>query len=168
MANFNLTVNGETRQVDVEPDMPLLWVLRDELGLVGTKYGCGIAQCGACTVHLDGVAVRSCTMPISVLRDQAITTIEGLADGANLHPLQEQWIKQDVAQCGYCQAGQIMSAASLLATNANPSDTEIDQAMAGNYCRCGTYNRIRSAIHGAAQDMNAMFYDATDTSEASA
>lgn len=167
MTQFSLTVNGERYQIDVEADTPLLWVLRDELGFVGTKYGCGIAQCGACTVHLDGVAVRSCVIPISALEAQAVVTIEGLADGANLHPLQEQWIKQDVPQCGYCQAGQIMSAASLLAHNKNPSDTEIDQAMAGNYCRCGTYNRIRSAIHGAAEQMNAAFYDATSKSQAS-
>ena len=155
MAEYRLSVNGETRQVEVESDTPLLWVLRDELGLVGTKYGCGIAQCGACTVHVNGTAIRSCVMPVSAVGDQEVTTIEGLANGAELHPLQKEWITQDVAQCGYCQAGQIMSAAALLATNASPTDEDIDQAMSGNYCRCGTYNRIRSAIHTAAGEMEA-------------
>ena len=155
VAEYRLSVNGETRQVEVESDTPLLWVLRDELGLVGTKYGCGIAQCGACTVHVNGTAIRSCVMPVSAVGDQEVTTIEGLANGAELHPLQKEWITQDVAQCGYCQAGQIMSAAALLATNASPTDEDIDQAMSGNYCRCGTYNRIRSAIHTAAGEMEA-------------
>lgn len=167
MANYRLKINGEARDVVAEPDTPLLWVLRDELGMTGTKYGCGIAQCGACTVHLDGVAIRSCALPVSALADQAITTIEGLAQGANLHPLQEEWIKQDVAQCGYCQAGQIMSAAAFLATNPAPTDEDINEAMAGNYCRCGTYNRIRSAIHSAAATMRSrtvsdLYFDAAD------
>ena len=153
MAKYTLVINGQRTELDVEPNMPLLWALRDELGLIGTKYGCGIGQCGACTVHLDGVAVRACSLPVSAVGDQVITTIEGLAEGTQLHPLQEQWIAQDVAQCGYCQTGQIMSAAALLAVNVAPTDEDIDVAMAGNYCRCGTYNRIRSAIHGAAQEM---------------
>ena len=168
MAEYVLNVNGEARRVDVEADTPLLRVLRDEIGLVGTKYGCGIAQCGACTVHVSGNAIRSCVMPVSAVGQQAITTIEGLADGAELHPLQKEWITQDVAQCGYCQAGQIMSAAALLASNPNPTDDDIDQAMSGNYCRCGTYNRIRSAIHSAAGQMeSALFYDATSPEVAS-
>ena len=170
MAEYRLTINGEARDVVAEPDTPLLWVLRDELGMTGTKYGCGIAQCGACTVHLDGVAIRSCALPVSALSDQAITTIEGLAQGAELHPLQQEWIKQDVAQCGYCQAGQIMSAAAFLATNPEPTDDDINEAMAGNYCRCGTYNRIRSAIHGAAARMrgrtvSGLYFDATGGDE---
>ena len=170
MADYRLNINGEARKVVAEPDTPLLWVLRDELGMTGTKYGCGIAQCGACTVHLDGVAVRACTLPVFALADQAITTIEGLANGVDLHPLQEEWIKQDVAQCGYCQAGQIMSAAALLATNSEPSDEDINQAMAGNYCRCGTYNRIRSAIVSAAATMRSsqigdLYFDAAQTRE---
>ena len=154
MSKFKLSVNGESLEVDVKPEMPLLWVLRDKLKLTGTKYGCGIAQCGACTVHINGTAVRSCTFPISAVTGP-VTTIEGLADGGNLHPLQTAWIEHDVPQCGYCQAGQIMSAAALLATNSRPSDEDIDAAMAGNYCRCGTYIRIRSAIHTAASFYNA-------------
>jgi len=154
VSRFSLTVNGETHEVDVRPEMPLLWVLRDKLKLTGTKFGCGIAQCGACTVHVDGVAVRSCTLPVSAVKGR-VTTIEGLADGADLHPLQAAWIEHDVPQCGYCQSGQIMSAAALLATNPQPSDSEIDAALAGNYCRCGTYVRIRSAVHTAAS-----FHDA--------
>jgi len=153
MAKYAFVINGERTELDVEPNMPLLWALRDELGLIGTKYGCGIGQCGACTVHLDGVATRSCSLPVSAVGDQVVTTIEGLAEGTQLHPLQAQWIAQDVAQCGYCQTGRIMSAAALLAVNVAPTDEDIDVAMAGNYCRCGTYNRIRSAIHGAAQEM---------------
>ena len=153
MASYEIRVNGETRSVDVEDDTPLLWVLRDELGLIGTKFGCGIAQCGACTVHVNGTAMRSCVLPISAVGDGQVTTIEGLAQGAELHALQQQWISQDVAQCGYCQAGQIMSAAALLATNVAPTDEDIDQAMEGNYCRCGTYIRIRSAISAAAAQM---------------
>lgn len=155
MPDYRLKVNDQEHRISVEADMPLLWVLRDELGLVGTKYGCGIAQCGACTVHVDGVAVRSCVLPISALGNGAVTTIEGLAEGSELHPLQQQWIAQDVPQCGYCQSGQIMSAAALLATNAAPTDDDINTAMNGNYCRCGTYNRIRSAIHAAASQLNA-------------
>ena len=134
--------------------MPLLWVLRDKLKLKGSKYGCGIAQCGACTVHLDGVPVRSCVLPISAVSGE-VTTIEGLAQDGTLHPLQTAWIEHDVPQCGYCQSGQIMSAAALLATNAAPTDDDIDQAMAGNYCRCGTYVRIRAAVHSAAASYNA-------------
>ena len=149
MSKYELSVNGERVEVDVSPQMPLLWVLRDKLKLTGTKFGCGIAQCGACTVHVDGKAVRSCVLPVSAVSG-SVTTIEGLADGGNLHPLQSAWIEHDVPQCGYCQAGQIMSAAALLSTNAQPADEDIDEAMAGNYCRCGTYIRIREAIHTAA------------------
>lgn len=154
MSRFKLVVNGEALEVDAEPSMPLLWVLRDKLKLTGTKFGCGIAQCGACTVHVNGTAMRSCVLPISAVAGE-ITTIEGLADGGNLHPLQEAWIEYDVPQCGYCQAGQIMSAAALLATNSQPTDDEIDVALAGNYCRCGTYIRIRQAVHSAAAYYNA-------------
>ncbi|MFT7652749.1 MAG: isoquinoline 1-oxidoreductase alpha subunit [Limisphaerales bacterium] len=161
MSEYRVIVNEEAYSVEVEADTPLLWVIRDELGFVGTKFGCGISQCGACTLHVDGVAVRSCSFPISAVGEGKITTIEGLAEGSVLHPLQQQWISQDVAQCGYCQAGQLMSAAALLANNPSPSDADIDLAMEGNYCRCGTYNRIRSAIKGAAKQMNAQFYDAT-------
>ncbi len=150
MTTMTLEVNGTTRQVDVDPDMPLLWVLRDVLGLVGTKYGCGIAQCGACTVHVDGVAMRACVLRAADVAGRPIRTIEGLADGTQLHPLQQAWIDRDVAQCGYCQTGQIMSAAALLARTPSPSDADVDAALAGNYCRCGTYNRIRAAIHDAA------------------
>jgi isoquinoline 1-oxidoreductase alpha subunit len=145
-----LTVNGEERQVDVaDPAMPLLWVLRDHLDLVGAKFGCGIGQCGACTVLVDGAAMRSCSVPVSAVAGSSVTTIEGLAKGDALHPLQEAWIAEDVAQCGYCQAGQIMSAAAVLAKNASPSVAEIDAGMAGNLCRCGTYLRIRRAIQRA-------------------
>jgi aerobic-type carbon monoxide dehydrogenase small subunit (CoxS/CutS family) len=155
MATFNLTINGQQRQVDVDPNTPLLWVLREHLDLVGTKYGCGIAQCGACTVHLEGTAVRSCTLPVSAVGERSITTIEGLAeDEDNLHPVQEAWLEHDVPQCGYCQAGQIMSASALLANNANPTEAEIDEAMEGNICRCGTYVRIRKAIKTAADNMS--------------
>jgi isoquinoline 1-oxidoreductase subunit alpha len=146
-----LTVNGEERQIDAaDPAMPLLWVLRDQLDLVGAKFGCGIGQCGACTVLLDGTAVRSCSLPVSAAAGKSVTTIEGLAKDGVLHPLQEAWIAEDVAQCGYCQAGQIMSAAALLKTTPQPSDAEIDAGMAGNLCRCGTYLRIRKAIKRAA------------------
>ena len=148
---MRLNVNGTERQVDAPEEMPLLWVLRDVLGLTGTKFGCGMAQCGACTVHLDGEAVRSCAVPISAVGERKITTIEGLSpDGS--HPVQKAWVQQDVVQCGYCQPGQIMSAVALLAHNPDPSDSEIDVAMAGNICRCGTYQRIREAVHAAVAD----------------
>jgi isoquinoline 1-oxidoreductase subunit alpha len=147
---YTLTVNGKPRTVDVPPDMPLLWVLRDVLDLKGSKFGCGIGQCGACTVHLAGTPVRSCSLPISTAAGKSITTIEGLtADGS--HPLQRAWAELDVPQCGYCQAGQIMSAAALLKTTPRPTDADIDRAMAGNICRCATYVRIRAAIHKAAE-----------------
>ncbi|MDH3644411.1 MAG: (2Fe-2S)-binding protein [Gammaproteobacteria bacterium] len=154
MSKFKLTVNGEIHEVDVSPEMPLLWVLRDKLKLKGTKYGCGISQCGACTVHMGGTAVRSCVLPVSAVTS-AVTTIEGLAEGGALHPLQAAWIEHDVPQCGYCQAGQIMGAAALLAANGDPTDDDIDEALAGNYCRCGTYIRIRKAVHTAASFYNA-------------
>ncbi|HCC43485.1 MAG TPA: (2Fe-2S)-binding protein [Gammaproteobacteria bacterium] len=146
---MKLTVNGQDIDLDVRPDMPLLWVLRDKLKLTGTKYGCGIAQCGVCTVHIDGEPVRSCVLPVSAVSGK-VTTIEGLSGDGELHPVQTAWMEHDVAQCGYCQAGQIMSAAALLNKNRNPTDDDIDRAMSGNYCRCGTYVRIRSAIHEAA------------------
>jgi len=146
---FTLTVNGKATTVDVPGDMPLLWVLRDVLNLKGTKFGCGIAQCGACTVHRAGVAIRSCSTPVSTIGNAAITTIEGLSANGN-HPLQIAWQDIDVPQCGYCQAGQIMSAAALLAKTPKPSDADINTAMSGNLCRCGTYTRIRAAIHHAA------------------
>jgi isoquinoline 1-oxidoreductase alpha subunit len=148
---YKLNVNGKTLEVDVEADTPLLWVLRDTLGLTGTKYGCGMALCGACTVHLDGEPIRSCVTPISALTDaQKITTIEGLSTDRS-HPVQKAWIELDVPQCGYCQSGQIMSAAALLEKTPKPTDADIDSAMAGNLCRCGTYQRIRAAIHRAAE-----------------
>jgi len=151
---LSLMVNGAVAEVDVDPSTPLLWVLRDALGLVGTKFGCGIAQCGACTVHLDGSPVRSCSLPVSAVKNASVTTIEGLAGGAGrLHPLQATWIALDVPQCGYCQAGQLMSAAALLKRIPAPTDQDIDAAMAGNLCRCGTYTRIRKAIHRAAAEM---------------
>ena len=149
MATYTLKINKKEHQVDVAPDTPLLWVLRDHLNLLGTKYGCGIGQCGACTVHLNGNAVRSCSLPVSVIGDAEITTIEGLSEEGD-HPVQQAWLEHDVAQCGYCQAGQIMSAAALLNQNPNPSDEEIKSAMNGNLCRCGTYLRIRKAIKTAA------------------
>jgi isoquinoline 1-oxidoreductase subunit alpha len=145
-----LTVNGKTHQVDVDPDTPLLWVLRDTLGLAGTKYGCGIAQCGACTVHVDGTATRSCSVPVSSVERSQITTIEGLSTNGSLHPVQRAWIAHDVPQCGYCQSGMIMAVAALLKENPQPSDADIDAAIT-NICRCGTYARIRTAIHTAAQ-----------------
>jgi len=145
-----ILVNGQRREVAVDPDTPLLWVLRDALGLTGTKYGCGIAQCGACTVHLDGRAVRSCVTPLSAVGNAAVTTIEGLSRDAS-HRVQRAWIAEEVPQCGYCQSGQLMSAAALLGANARPSDADIDRAMAGNICRCGTYDRVRKAIHRAAE-----------------
>jgi len=145
-----LNINGKSVDVDVDPEMPLLWVLRDVLGLTGTKFGCGMALCGACTVHLGGQAVRSCQTPISAVGEQPITTIEGLSKDRS-HPVQQAWLELDVPQCGYCQSGQIMSASALLATTPRPSDADIDAAMAGNICRCGTYQRIRAAIHRAAE-----------------
>jgi isoquinoline 1-oxidoreductase subunit alpha len=147
---ITLNVNGRTMQADVEPDTPLLWTLRDGLGLTGTKFGCGMAQCGACTVHLDGEPIRSCVTPVSAVGNKKITTIEGLSPEGN-HPVQAAWIKEQVPQCGYCQSGQIMSAAALLAKTPKPTDDDIDKAMAGNICRCGTYQRIRAAIHTAAE-----------------
>ena len=149
MALYKLKINGRDYQADVEPDTPLLWVLRDHLGLVGTKYGCGIAMCGACTVHVNGEAARSCVLPVSSLASAKITTIEGLSSTGN-HPVQQAWDETDVPQCGYCKAGQIMTAAALLKRNPKPSGEEIDTAMAGNLCRCGTYHRIREAIQLAA------------------
>jgi isoquinoline 1-oxidoreductase subunit alpha len=146
---FQLIVNGKAQSVDVPANMPLLWVLRDTLGMTGTKFGCGMALCGACTVHLDGEAIRSCITPVSSVAGKKITTIEGLSPDRS-HPVQRAWIEVDVPQCGYCQSGQIMSAASLLAKNQKPSDSEIDEAMKGNICRCGTYQRIREAVHRAA------------------
>ena len=146
---INFTLNGKAQTVEVSPEMPLLWVLRDTLNMTGTKFGCGMALCGACTVHIDGAATRSCITPISAVSGKKITTIEGLsADGT--HPVQQAWIAEDVPQCGYCQSGQIMSAVALLAKKSNPTDSDIDDAMSGNICRCGTYQRIRKAIHRAA------------------
>lgn len=150
MARLTLKVNGKRRIVDVSEDTPLLWVLREHLGLTGTKYACGIGQCGACTVHINGEPMRSCALPVSVVEGANIVTIEGLSKDGD-HPVQEAWKEVDVPQCGFCQAGQIMTAASLLRKNPNPTDTDIDTAMAGNICRCGTYNRIREAIHLAAK-----------------
>lgn len=153
MATFKITVNGQPKQVDVDPQTPILWVLRDHLQMVGTKFGCGIAQCGACTIHLDGTAARSCSVPIASVGDMKITTIEGLSDNID-HPLQKAWLEHDVPQCGYCQAGQLMNAAALLKENPNPTDAEIDAAMDGNICRCGTYVRIKAAIKTAASQMS--------------
>jgi isoquinoline 1-oxidoreductase alpha subunit len=147
---ITLNINGQAHSLDVAPDMPLLWALRDVLGMTGTKYGCGQALCGACTVHVDGVATRSCVLPVSAVAGSRITTIEGLSAKSD-HPVQQAWVQHDVPQCGYCQSGQIMSAAALLAKNPDPSDADIDMAMAGNICRCGTYNDIRAAIHTAAK-----------------
>jgi aerobic-type carbon monoxide dehydrogenase small subunit (CoxS/CutS family) len=147
---ITITVNGRRHELDIDPDMPLLWALRDNLGLTGTKYGCGIAVCGACTVHVDGETVRACVTPLSAVAGKKITTIEGLSVD-NGHPVQRAWIEHDVPQCGFCQSGQIMQAVALLAKNPNPSDADIDQAMNGVLCRCGTYQRIRSAIKRAAQ-----------------
>ena len=150
MSKYSLKINGQSHDVDVASDTPLLWVLRDTIGLVGTKFGCGVGQCGACTVHLDGVASRACLTPVSVAAGVKVTTIEGLSpDGS--HPLQRAWMAIDVPQCGYCQGGQIMSAAALLARNASPTDQDIYDAMAGNICRCATYHRIRAGIHRAAE-----------------
>lgn len=153
MANYKLTINQKIHEVDVEPDTPLLWVLRDHLNLLGTKFGCGIGQCGACTIHLDGSATRSCSLPVSVLEGMNITTIEGLSEDGT-HPVQEAWKSIDVPQCGYCQAGQIMTASSYLNENPSPSKEEIRQAMHQNICRCATYNRIEKAVEEAAQKIS--------------
>ncbi len=153
MAKFTLNINGKPTTLDAEPNMPLLWALRDVLGMTGTKFGCGMSQCGACTVHLDGNAVRSCSVPVSQIRKSKITTIEGIAANVE-HAVQQAWIAEQTPQCGYCQSGQIMSAVALLAKNTSPSDADIDAAMAGNLCRCGTYPRIRKAIHRAAESLN--------------
>ncbi len=154
MANYTLNINGKKQQIDVDPTTPMLWVLRDHIKLVGTKFGCGIAQCGACTIHLGDNAVRSCQLPISAVGDQKITTIEGLSENGD-HPVQQAWLEIDVPQCGYCQAGQIMSASALLKRSPNPTDEEIETAMNGNICRCGTYTRIKKAIKTAANSENA-------------
>ncbi len=153
MASYSINVNGEKRTVDVSPDTPLLWVLRDSLGLVGTKYGCGIAQCGACTVHVNGTAVRSCSLPVSAVKESNITTIEGLSKEGD-HPVQQAWMEVDVPQCGYCQAGQIMTATALLAKTPKPTDAQIETAMNGNICRCGTYHRVKEAIVLASSKLN--------------
>ncbi|NVJ88421.1 MAG: (2Fe-2S)-binding protein [Flavobacteriaceae bacterium] len=152
MPNYTLNINGKQRSVSADADTPLLWVLRDELDLVGTKFGCGIAQCGACTVHIDGVATRSCQTQVSILSDAKITTIEGLSEDGS-HPVQEAWKEIDVPQCGYCQSGQIMTASAFLAENKNPSEEEIREAMHGNICRCASYNRIEKAVKVAAKKM---------------
>lgn len=152
MATYQLQINGKTLNADVEPDTPLLWVLRDSLGLLGTKYGCGIGQCGACTVHLNGTAIRSCALPVAAVGTKKVTTIEGLSENGT-HPVQQAWDEVDVAQCGYCQAGQIMTAAALLAKNPKPSAEQIDTAMNVNLCRCGTYHRIREAVVVASNKM---------------
>ena len=150
--SIRFKVNGKAVAVNSEPDTPLLWVIRDEIGLTGTKFGCGAALCGACTVHLDGVPIRSCSTPLSVVAGHSVTTVENLSRNNN-HPLQKAWIQHDLPQCGYCQSGQLMSAAALLASNKNPSESEIDIAMSGNICRCGTYVRVRAAIKTAAAEM---------------
>jgi len=150
--SLRFDLNGSTVSVQAEPDTPLLWVIRDEVGLTGTKFGCGAALCGACTVHLDGTAIRSCQTPVSSVAGKKVSTVESLS-GNNSHPLQKAWIKHQVPQCGYCQSGQLMSAAALLAKNKNPSDGDIDAAMSGNLCRCGTYNRVRAAVKDAAAEM---------------
>ena len=149
MAIFNLNINGQSHQVDVDPGTPMLWVLREHLNLVGTKYGCGIAQCGSCTILLGDIAMRACILPVSQVGAQPITTIEGLSENGD-HPVQQAWLEHDVPQCGYCQAGQIMNAVAFLKANPNPSDTQIEAAMNGNLCRCGTYTRIKAAIKTAA------------------
>jgi isoquinoline 1-oxidoreductase alpha subunit len=152
MAIYKLTVNGKKYEVDADPATPVLWVLRDQLNMVGTKFGCGMAQCGACTIHLGDVAMRSCVLPVSSVGNQEITTIEGLSEKGD-HPVQKAWIEHDVTQCGYCQAGQIMTAAAFLKKNSNPTDDEIAAAMNGNICRCGTYYRIRKAVKTAAESL---------------
>jgi isoquinoline 1-oxidoreductase subunit alpha len=152
MATINLNVNGKSQTVDVDPNTPVLWVLRDHLNLTGTKYGCGIAQCGACTIHLDGEALRSCSLPVSSAEGAKITTIEGLSENGD-HPVQQAWLEHDVPQCGYCQAGQIMTAVALLKNNPAPSDAEIESGMNGNICRCGTYLRIKEAVKTASKSL---------------
>ncbi|MBT8077661.1 MAG: (2Fe-2S)-binding protein [Gammaproteobacteria bacterium] len=158
---ITLTINGETRQLDVDPSTPILWVLREQAGLSGTKFGCGIAQCGACIVHLNGNPIRSCVTPVAAAANQAVTTIEGIA-GARPHPVQQAWIDEQVPQCGYCQSGQIMSAVALLDANPDPSDEDIDLAMSGNICRCGTYPRIRRGIKRAAAHLRALQEDSSN------
>lgn len=170
---INFKVNGEPHSLDIDPDTPLLWAIRENIGLSGTKFGCGISQCGACTVHLNGVPVRSCITPVASAEGTEITTIEGIADESGLHPIQQAWIDEQVPQCGYCQSGQIMSAVALLRDNPNPSDTEIDTAMSGNVCRCGMYARIKRGIKrvasGSASDSMVTVYNpkASDTNTAS-
>lgn len=154
---MKLTVNGQVHEVDVSPDTPLLWVIREQLGLTGTKFGCGIAQCGACTVQVNGTATRTCVLPVAAVEGAEITTIEGIGQQGELHKVQEAWIAEQVPQCGYCQSGQIMSAVALLEKNPNPSDDDINQAMSGNVCRCGMYGRIRTAIKSAATAEVAIF-----------
>lgn len=152
MSKLNLKINGKQHEVDVDPSTPVLWVLRDHLNLIGTKFGCGVGSCGACTIHLDGRALKSCQLPVSAVGTKEITTIEGIVTAsAELHPVQKAWLELDVAQCGYCQTGQIMAAVALLKTKPNPTDDDIDAAMTGNICRCGTYVRIKAAIHQAAK-----------------
>ena len=152
MSKLNLKINGKQQEVDVDPSTPVLWVLRDHLNLIGTKFGCGVGSCGACTIHLDGRALKSCQLPVSAVGTKEITTIEGIVTtSAELHPVQKAWLELDVAQCGYCQTGQIMAAVALLKTKPNPTDDDIDAAMTGNICRCGTYVRIKAAIHQAAK-----------------
>ena len=151
MATYQLNINGKTHSVEVDPATPILWVLRDHLNLVGTKFGCGIAQCGACTIHVDGSATRSCMIPVSSIGNSKVTTIEGLSEKGD-HPVQKAWLEHDVYQCGYCQAGQIMTASALLNSNPNPSDEDIEATMSGNICRCGTYTRIKAAIKTAANN----------------
>ncbi len=152
MAAISLNINGKKYSLDIDPQMPLLWAIRDFVGLKGTKFGCGMAQCGACTVHLEGKPTRSCVLPVQAVIGKKITTIEGLGTEANLHPVQQAWIEEQVPQCGYCQSGQIMAASALLKEKANPTDADIDAAMRGHICRCGTYDRIRKAIKRAAKD----------------
>jgi isoquinoline 1-oxidoreductase subunit alpha len=154
MAKYNLNINGKAQTIEADPNMPLLWALRDVIGLTGTKFGCGMAQCGACTVHLNGQPIRSCSVPVSTIKSGKITTIEGLSIDTN-NVVQQAWVAEQVPQCGYCQSGQIMSAVALLKSNPNPSDADIDTYMAGNICRCGTYSRIQKAIHRAADMMKA-------------
>jgi len=156
MASISLAVNGKRYTLDVQPDTPLLWVIRDTLGLTGTKYGCGIGACGSCTVHIDGEAVRSCTTPVNSCDGKSILTIEGLEKDGHLHPVQEAWLEEDVPQCGYCQPGMIMSTVALLKQKKHPTDADIDSALSSNLCRCGTYQRIRKAIHLAAEKGGAL------------